>query len=399
MSGKISYPYYDPEFDSHYERIHGPSCIASIDNQRMEDCTVIKVDSVNKHGVLLDMIQVLTEMNFQIIKSYISSDYGWCMDVFHVRDEHGNKLIEQKTTDYIQQNEFISKGLQDHHTFIEIIGKDHPTLFSEITTILSNLHCNITEAHIWSHNTNFACIAYISDQSHLASIENNLSTMLCDTNNLKVKTSKILGLKGTLTCTIERRLHQLMMLSIDDFDEDFNCSSKEKEKIMVTVESCKQRGYTIVNVECKDHSRLMFDIVCTLTDMDYDIFHAYTRSQEGYVFQEYFIKHVGGYTLNTTSEKERLIKLIKAAIERRVYEGVRLEVCAKNRVDLFHDMTQLLRENGLVVVRAYVKTNNEKKINTFYVRNMLANEIDVEYFSNSLIGLGIGQAGLQGPTA
>jgi antirestriction protein len=47
-------------------------------------------------------------------------------------------------------------------------------------------------------------------------------------------------------------------------------------------------------------------------------------------------------------------------------------------------MTQLLRENGLVVVRAYVKTNNEKKMNTFYVQNMLANEIDVEYFSNSL---------------
>jgi predicted amino acid-binding ACT domain protein len=186
--------------------------------------------------------------------------------------------------------------LQDHHTFIEIIGKEHPTLFSEITTILSNLHCNITEAHIWSHNTNFACIAYISDQSHLASIEKNLSTMLCDTNNLKVKTSKILGLKGTLTCTIERRLHQLMMLSIDDFDEDFNCSYKEKEKIMVTVESCKQRGYTIVNIECKDHSRLMFDIVCTLTDMDYDIFHAYTRSQEGYAFQVYTLhKHLHIY--------------------------------------------------------------------------------------------------------
>jgi antirestriction protein len=47
-------------------------------------------------------------------------------------------------------------------------------------------------------------------------------------------------------------------------------------------------------------------------------------------------------------------------------------------------MTQLLRENGLVVVRAYVKTNNEKKMNTFYVQNMLANEIDVEYFTNSL---------------
>jgi UTP:GlnB (protein PII) uridylyltransferase len=183
--------------------------------------------------------------------------------------------------------------LQDHYTFIEIIGKDHPTLFSDITTILSNLHCNITEAHIWSHNTKLACIAYISYQSHLASVEKNLSTMRCDTNHLKVKTSKILGLKGTLTCAIERRLHQLMMLSIKDFDEDSNCSSKEEEKIMVTVGSCKQRGYTIVNIECKDHSRLMFDIVCTLTDMDYDIFHAYTTSQAGYVCQ------VRIYTLHT----------------------------------------------------------------------------------------------------
>ncbi|WJX28087.1 hypothetical protein P8452_16848 [Trifolium repens] len=233
MSGKISYPYYDPEFDTHYERIHGPPCIANIDNERMEDCTVIKVDSVNKHGVLLDMIQVLTEMNFQIIKSYISSDYDWCMDVFYVRDEHGNKLTDQKITDYTQQNEIIGKGLQDHHTFIEIIGKDDPTLFSDITTILSNLHCNITEAHIWSHNTKLACIAYISYQSHLASVEKNLSTMRCDTNHLKVKTSKILGLKGTLTCAIERRLHQLMMLSIKDFDEDSNSSSKEEEKIVV----------------------------------------------------------------------------------------------------------------------------------------------------------------------
>jgi hypothetical protein len=104
-----------------------------------------------------------------------------------------------------------------------------------ISQSLSNLHCNTTEVHIWSHNTKLACIAYISDQStnfflddpsHLASIENNLSTIHCDINHVKVKTSKILVLKGTLTCTIERRLHQLMILSINFFNEDSNCSSK-----------------------------------------------------------------------------------------------------------------------------------------------------------------------------
>ncbi|GAU39685.1 hypothetical protein TSUD_320980 [Trifolium subterraneum] len=256
MSEDSSYPYYDPEFDNHHERIHGPPCIVSIDNERMEDCTVIKVDSVNKHGVLLDM------------------------------------------------NEIISKGLQDHRTFIEVTGKDLPSLFSEITTTLTNLHCNITETHIWSHNTKFTCIANISDQStnspiddpyRLASIENHLSTILCattgyndcDTNHPKVKTSKLLGLECALTCTIERRLHQLM-LSVRDFDEGFNCSSKEREKIMVNIDNCNQRGYTIVNIKCKDYSRLMFDIVCTLTNMDYDIFHAYTTSQAGVFYQAHW---------------------------------------------------------------------------------------------------------------
>lgn len=36
--------------------------------------------------------------------------------------------------------------------------------------------------------------------------------------------------------------------------------------------------------------------------------------------QEYFIRHVDGDVLNTESEKERVIKCLEAAIERRVCE-------------------------------------------------------------------------------
>jgi len=63
------------------------------------------------------------------------------------------------------------------------------------------------------------------------------------------------------------------MISVRDFEESSNSSSKEmgreKRMVTITIGSCDQRGYTIVNVECKDHSRLMFDIVCTLTDMEF----------------------------------------------------------------------------------------------------------------------------------
>ncbi|QHO24737.1 hypothetical protein HN51_048257 [Arachis hypogaea] len=50
--------------------------------------------------------------------------------------------------------------------------------------------------------------------------------------------------------------------------------------------------------DCKDRPRLMFDTVCTLTDMQYVIFHASISSHEAYAFQEYFIRHIDGYALN-----------------------------------------------------------------------------------------------------
>lgn len=40
----------------------------------------MQVDSANKHGILLEVVQVLTDLNLTITKAYISSDGGWFMD-------------------------------------------------------------------------------------------------------------------------------------------------------------------------------------------------------------------------------------------------------------------------------------------------------------------------------
>lgn len=69
---------------------------------------------------------------------------------------------------------------------IEMTGPDRPGLFSEISAALAELHCNVVEAHAWSHNARLACVAYISDQStdvpiddrRLAAIEDHLTTVL-----------------------------------------------------------------------------------------------------------------------------------------------------------------------------------------------------------------------------
>ncbi|KAJ0248568.1 ACT domain-containing protein ACR2 [Hirschfeldia incana] len=427
---KVCWPYFDPDFDNLGERIYGPPCRVYIDNDSIQDCTVVKVNSENKQGLLLEVVQILTDMNLIITKSYISSDGGWFMDVFHVKDEHGSKLTDKTVINHIKHaigtsrresdsvkanenanNNPLEPPLIDHgeHTAIEMTGTDRPGLFSEIFAAFADLHCNVLEAHAWSHNARLACIAYVSDDSthapiddpnRLASIEDHLSTVIRATadpasNSTHVghkenETDRFLAGqgKGCMNSNVERRLHQLM-LSVRDFDEPF-CggslslfSSKleycERKTTSVTIGSCEDRGYSIVTVKSRDRRRLMFDTICTLIDMQYVIFHAALRSDGADAFQEYFIRHVDGRALNTEGEKERVIKCLEAAIERRVCEGVKLELCAENRVGLLSDISRVLRENGLTVVRADVETQGQKSLNAFYVRDISGNKIDMEF--------------------
>lgn len=59
-------------------------------------------------------------------------------------------------------------------------------------------------------------------------------------------------------------------------------------------------------------------------------------------------------------------------------QGVRLELCANNRAGLLSDITRVLRENGLNVVRADIATKGEKAINAFYVKDISGKEVDME---------------------
>ncbi|XP_022867844.1 ACT domain-containing protein ACR2 [Olea europaea var. sylvestris] len=418
---RVCWPYYDPDFDSLTERINGPACIVTIDNESLEDCTIVKIDSINKQDLLLEVVQVLTDMNLTILKSYVSSDAGWYMDVFHLKDEFGSKITDQRIMNCIQQaiganrdtalKSKARNSLESHPgrpKAIEMTGKDRPGLLSEISAALADLHCNIVEAHPWSHNARLACVAYISDQSmetpiedhRLHAIEDHLTTVLRanttwdeNASQQEVKPAVIPMEKlGTMT-NVERRLNQLM-LSVRDFDGPSQAltansitmgsdsDEDERKKASVSIESCNEKGYSIATIQCKDRRKLMFDTVCTLTDMQFVIFHASIDWLCTSGIQEYFIRHINGCVLNTESEKERVVKCLEAAIVRRVCEGVRLELCAYNRVGLLSDITRVLRENGLAVVRTDAVTHRDKAVNAFYIRDISGNNVDMNFIKS-----------------
>ncbi|KAG5532686.1 hypothetical protein RHGRI_027095 [Rhododendron griersonianum] len=89
------------EYEKFIRRMNPPRVV--IDNEYCKNATVIQVDSANEHGILLEVVQVLTDLNLIITKAYISSDGGWFMDVFNVTDQNGNKITDEGVLDYIRK--------------------------------------------------------------------------------------------------------------------------------------------------------------------------------------------------------------------------------------------------------------------------------------------------------
>ncbi|XP_058093110.1 ACT domain-containing protein ACR4-like [Magnolia sinica] len=386
-----------PDIDDEYEklviRMNPPR--VTIDNNSSRNATLVEVGSANKHGSLLEVVQVLTDLNLTISRAYISSDGEWFMDVFHVIDQDGNKIWDDEVINRIQQTLAArafsvrplrrSVGVQaaTEHTTIELIGRDRPGLLSEIFAVLTDHKCNVVASEVWTHNSRMASVVYITDEDtklpisdpdRLAKIKQLLRYVLKgDKDKRGAKMAVSMG--GTHT---ERRLHQMMFADRDYERSDVNDqkSTSDRSKPLVTVENCGDKGYSVVNVRCKDRPKLLFDTVCTLTDMQYVVFHATVIAEGPEAYQEYYIRHVDGCPVSSDAERQRIIHCLEAAIERRTSEGLRLELCSDDRMGLLSDVTRIFRENGLSVTRAEVTTRGSQAVNVFYVTDAAGNPVN-----------------------
>ncbi|XP_047964660.1 ACT domain-containing protein ACR6-like isoform X3 [Salvia hispanica] len=348
----------DDEFAKLIRRINPPRVV--IDNESCADATIIKVDSVKKHGTLLHVVQILTDMNLVIVKGYISSDAGWFMDVFNVVDCNRKKIMDQEVISDIQTKlesdddsaptvtGMVGMVPYEEYTCIELTGADRTGLLSEERL------CNVLRSNY-------------------------------DTNTAKLTVSPP-GVAHR-----ERRLHQMLA------DQDFEKSEGSKARVvqdkssspLVTVSDRTEKGYTVITVRSDDRPKLLFDTICTLTDMQYVVFHGVVRggTDEAYqvtgvVFscypklQEYYVRCVDGVPVQSEAERERIAQRLETAIERRSSEGLELELCAEDRIGLLPNITRILRENNLYIKRAEISSKGGKARHIFCVTDVTGDEVD-----------------------
>ncbi|KAA8521934.1 hypothetical protein F0562_012752 [Nyssa sinensis] len=379
----MEWPAYLDEYEKLVIRMTTPRVM--IDNAGCSNATRVMIDSARKHGILLEAVQVLTDLNLSIKKAYISSDGRWFMDVFHVTDLNGNKLTDESVINYIEQSlgtiHYGSSKCFDGLTALELTGTDRLGLLSEVFAVLSDLNCNVVEAKMWTHNGRIASLIYvkdcdsgspIKDTQKIDRIEGRLRNILKGDNDIRsAKTSVSMAVTHT-----ERRLHQMMFADRDYERKPIIRTNGDSPS--VSVQNCLERGYSVVNIQCKDRTKLLFDVVCTLTDMEYVVFHATINTTGDRAYLEFFIKHTDGTPISSEAEKQRVILCLQAAIERRASEGVRLELCAADRPGLLAEVTRTFRENGLNVTRAEISTTMDTAQNVFYVTDAIGNPADPE---------------------
>ncbi|CAN6241984.1 unnamed protein product [Urochloa humidicola] len=356
-----------------------------IDNEASDDATVIRVDSVNSHGTLLAVVQVIADLNLVKRKAYFSCDGNWFMDVFNVTDRDGNKVLDASTISYIQKTlesddcyypEAInSVGIvpSSEYTSIELTGTDRPGLLSEVCAVLSALGCAVHSAELWTHNTRVAAVVHVTDSSspsssgaiedpsRLSAISSRLGNLLRGHSDVRSSASSSLPLHK------DRRLHQIMLHDHHPSSSPSSAASSSLTEVSVT--DCAERGYTAVVVRCRDRPKLLFDTVCTMTDMDYVVHHGTVASEPGGgAYQEYYIRRrCDGLAAACDGERRRLAGCLEAAIERRTAEGLELELRTGDRAGLLSDVTRVFRENGLTIRRAEISSAGGEAVDTFYL--------------------------------
>lgn len=180
------------------------------------------------------------------------------------------------------------------HTAIELTGSDRPGLLSEVTAVLTHLKCNVVSAEVWTHNTRAAALMQVTDEETGGAITDPerlsvIKELLCNV----LKGSNKSGLAKTevsqdVTHT-ERRLHQMMFADRDyERTGTGDDSLDEKQRPNVNVVNCYDKDYSVVTITSKDRPKLVFDTVCTLTDMQYVVFHANIDAEGPEAYQVFF---------------------------------------------------------------------------------------------------------------
>ncbi|KAL6750236.1 hypothetical protein V8C86DRAFT_2441165, partial [Haematococcus lacustris] len=159
-----------------------------IDNETYDDATLITIDSANRPGTLIEVVQCLTELNLSIRRARISSDGGWFVDApcpypcgpcgpvvllgaeFLVSETprgkvtHPHKLaLIRKVLSVDPEAQALLSQSRDALSVFELAGRDKKGLLGEVLQLLTSNGCEVHSAAVWTYHSQVALVVSVLD--------------------------------------------------------------------------------------------------------------------------------------------------------------------------------------------------------------------------------------------
>ncbi|CAG9463082.1 unnamed protein product [Pedinophyceae sp. YPF-701] len=380
------------EYETLELRISPPN--VSIDTETDPCSTVITVDSANRPGTLIELVQHFTMLGLNVKSAKISSDGGWFVDVFHLTDAEGNKVTDERKLSSISRMLNIRAAAAEAAeakgspgataTVFEAAGPDVPGMLSDLVQLLTSNGCDVRSVALWTYHGRCAMVISVTEgsqpildpyrQEKLQQYMTDLIARkgLSAGGNSRPPVVRCANVHGEISH--ERRLHQLMLLE-EGFEwqrgggadsaaeassahgapppEAEDCTPVDvKPDVQITFSD--RQNYWEVLVQCADRPKLLFDATCTLADLQMDIFHATVDTDGNDACLEYYVRPRMGDAGFDRAQADRLAAQLERAITRRFPKGLKLDVQACDRKELLPELLQQLKRAGLSVTRAKV---------------------------------------------
>ncbi|GIM10216.1 hypothetical protein Vretimale_13963 [Volvox reticuliferus] len=147
-------------------------------------------------------------------------------------------------------------------------------------------------------------------------------------------------------------------------------SSAQKPEVLI--QHSKQRDYWMVSIRCRDRQKLLFDTVCTLADLNYDVYHGAVdceledKANVSIAVQTFYMRPRYGDSFWDPRKAAKLKYMLECAIQRRQPQGTKVHIqgapCSSAAgvgssapaADL-PALTAVWRKFGLCITRAKVR--------------------------------------------
>ncbi|CAI0469227.1 unnamed protein product [Linum tenue] len=359
--------------------------------EKPDDPTVITVNCPDKTGLGCDLCRIILFFGLNIVRGDVSTDGKWCYIVFWVVGEKSAvrwSLLKKRLIGACPCCSSAS-GISYYRAELQRPPKppdvfllklccfDRAGLLHDVTGVLCELELTIKKVKVsTTPDGKVMDLFFITDTRELL----HTSKRREDTSDcLKAAIGEAM-----ISCDIEivgpeitacSQECSFLPNSITDGlliadDDDEVPSSLTSTPVSVTMDNSLSPGHTLVQIMCKDHKGLLYDIMRTLKDYSIQISYGRFTTKQGRNNCEIdlFIVHSDGKKMVDPSKQKALASRLESELRRPlrvalVSRGPDAELIVANPVELsgkgrplvFYDITKALKQLSTCIFSAEIR--------------------------------------------